>query len=97
MTGVAPSPDGRLAHDHETRDVVDHVIHPPGLEGGAMAAFVPSRVGGRSVENSVGDEKWQGEPARPEIIGKPARRRERSDPQSRVANGGAVSALHQFF
>ncbi len=41
---MAPAPDGRLAQHHEAGDVIDDVVHPGRLEGGAVAAFVPARI-----------------------------------------------------
>ena len=45
VAGMAPAPDLRLAQDHEAGDLVDRVVHPFGLEGGAVAALVPAAVG----------------------------------------------------
>ncbi len=42
MPGVAPAPDFRLAHDHEAGELIDRIVHPACLEGGAMAAFMPA-------------------------------------------------------
>src|SRR5258708_1520538 len=39
---MAPAPDRRLAHDHETRYLVNRVVHPPSLECGPMSAFMPA-------------------------------------------------------
>src|SRR5580692_11555229 len=42
MPRVAPAPYGRLAQHHEAGDLIDHLIHPASLEGGAVPAFVPA-------------------------------------------------------
>src|SRR6185295_12405015 len=64
---VAPAPDHRLAHDHEGCDVVDDVIHPARLEGGAVAAFVPAAVTRRAVQHAVAEEERHAPPGAPEI------------------------------
>ena len=81
---VAPAPDRRLAHDHETGDLIDRVVHPLRLEGGAMAALVPAAVGRRAVENAINDEERNCGPAPPEIIAEAPRHDERGKPDKRV-------------
>jgi hypothetical protein len=66
VAGMAPAPGHRIAHDHEAGDLVDRVVHPRRLEGGAVAAFVPARVGGRTVEHAIDEEERHAPPAAPE-------------------------------
>ena len=75
VAGVAPSPHGRVAHDHEAGDVVDDGVHPSCLEGGAVTAFVPPRVGGRAVEHAVGREAEQRPHREPQVHAEPAEQR----------------------
>ena len=42
MARMAPAPGDGIAHDHEAGELVDRVVHPACLEGGAVTAFVPA-------------------------------------------------------
>ena len=41
---VMPAPRRRFAQHEEGGDLVERIVHPARLEGGAVAAFVPARV-----------------------------------------------------
>ena len=86
----------RLAHDHEAGDLIDRVVHPVRLEGGAVAAFVPAAVGRRAVEHAVDDEEGNRGPSPPEIVAEAARHDERREPDQGVADRRAVLAPHQL-
>ncbi|MNP37524.1 hypothetical protein D3C76_1309790 [compost metagenome] len=49
VPGMAPAPHMGLEHAHEARHLVERIIHPAGLEGGAVNGFMPARVGGGGV------------------------------------------------
>ena len=49
MPRVAPLPGHRISNDHETGNLVDDVVHPAGLERGAVAGLMPAAVGSRAV------------------------------------------------
>ena len=49
MARVAPPPRIGVAHHHEARNMIDHIVHPRRSEGGAMPAFMPARIRSRSV------------------------------------------------
>jgi hypothetical protein len=68
---MAPAPGHRIAHDHEAGDLIDRVVHPARLEGGAVAAFVPARVGGRAVEHAIDEEERHAPPRAPEPVDAP--------------------------
>ena len=63
VAGVAPAPDGGFAHDHEGGDLVEGVVHPVGLERGAVAGLMPAGVGGGGIEHAV-DRRRGGSPTR---------------------------------
>ena len=93
---VAPSPTGRFPQDHEGGDFVEGVVHPVGLERGAVSGFVPAGVGGRGVEDAVDHEREDGPPGAPEHETADAGADNQREPKERVADGGAVSALEQL-
>ena len=93
---VAPAPGDGIAHDHEAGELVDRVVHPARLEGGAVAAFVPARIRRRAVEHAVGKEERHAPPAAPEPDAAGAGDDEQAKPDQRVADGRRVAALHQL-
>ena len=94
---MAPPPRHRIAHDHEAGDLIDDIVHPRRLEGGAVLAFVPAGIRRRSVKGAV----CQPERCRPKRGPKPdAEPREqdhRAVKQNRVADRRRVGSLHQLF
>src|SRR6185312_4895807 len=72
MAGMAPAPHRRLAQHHEAGDLIDEVVHPARAEGGAMAAFMPARIRGGTVEHAIGEKERQAPPAAPEVPGQAA-------------------------
>ena len=91
MPGMAPAPDDGLAHHHERGDFVKRVVHPVRLERGAVPGFVPSRIGGRSVKNSV-DQIGNNRPPRwPEAIGQVAKTDNQSKPDNGIPDGGTIA------
>ena len=95
MAGVAPAPDRGLAHDHERGDLVERVVHPIGLEGGAVAGFMPAGIGGRGIEHAVEQIGEDGPPVAPERIGQKAAAEDEGKPENRVADGRPIAALQQ--
>ena len=93
---MAPAPGRRLAQHHEGGDLVDRVVHPARLEGGAVAAFVPARVGRRAVEDAVGDEAGDGPPRAPGQVAEPAGHDESGEPDDGIADRRPVLPLHQL-
>ena len=94
---VAPAPGHRIAHDHEAGDLVDDVVHPLRLEGGAVAAFVPARVARRAVEDAVDEEERHAPPGAPEVDAAGAADDQQAEPDDRVADRRPVRALHRSF
>ena len=93
---MAPAPGDRIAHQHEAGDLVDDVVHPARLEGGAVAAFVPARVARRAVEHAVDEEERHAPPGAPEIDRAGCGAEDRGDPDDRVADRRTIGALHQL-
>ena len=85
-----------IAHDHEARDLVDHVVHPARLEGRAVAGFVPARVAGGAVEHAVDEEERHAPPGAPEPDAAGRRQHHGAEPDDGVADGRPVGALHQL-
>ena len=96
VAGMAPAPDRRLAHDHETGELIDGVVHPARLERRAVAAFVPARIGRRTVEHAVADEERHRPPGAPEDVAAGPGQREGGEPDDGVADRRTVGALHQL-
>ena len=92
---VTPAPGHRIAHDHETGDLVDGVVHPHRLEGRAVAAFVPAAVGGRSIEYAINEEERYRPPAAPQPDAGSAGDQHGAEPDGGVADRRPVAALHQ--
>src|ERR1700734_3203611 len=93
---MTPAPDLRLAQDHEAGDLVDRVVHPFGLEGGAVAALVPAAVGRRTVEHAIDEKERNRRPASPEPKAEPARNDEGRKPDQRVADRRSIVTAHQL-
>ncbi|MCY1235197.1 hypothetical protein D9M72_478040 [compost metagenome] len=93
---VAPAPGDGIAHDHEAGDLVDGVVHPHRLERRSMPAFVPATIGGRAVENAIGEEERNSPPGAPEGDAEPTEKNETTEPDHGIADGGSVLTLHQF-
>src|SRR5262249_18822264 len=81
MAGVGPAPGRGFAGDHEGRDFVNHIVHPDCAKGGAVSAFVPARIGGRTVEKAVSDKKWRTPPRAPEVIAEESGQAEQREPE----------------
>ncbi len=96
VAGVAPTPAGRFPQHHERGDLVERVVHPIGLEGRAVAGLMPARVRGRGVEGAVDQEGGHGPPRAPEHETTHAGGDDQREPEERVADARAVSALEQF-
>ena len=64
VAGVAPAPHDCFAQGEEGVEVVEGFVKPVGLEGCAVAAFVPGGVGG-GVDGAVDEEGWDGPPCAP--------------------------------
>ncbi len=94
---MAPAPYMWLEHAHETGHLVQPVIHPPGLERGAVASLVPARVGGCGVKNAVRQEERHTCPGTPEPVAAETADQQRQQPDGSVEQGRAVAALHQLF
>jgi len=95
---VAPSPTGGLPQHHERGDFVEDVVHPVGLERGAVSGLVPAGIGGRGVKRAVNHE-WEDGPPRaqaPEHEAADAGTDNQREPEQRVPDGGAVAALKQL-
>ena len=93
---VAPAPERRLLDVHERRHLIEHIVDPGGLEGGAVSALVPARVGRRPVEHAVDDEERHGEPRAPEQPAADAGDHQQRQPQRRVTRRGPVAAAHEL-
>jgi len=96
MARMAPAPDRRVAHRHETGDLINNIVLPLRFEGGAVAAFVPTRVTGRAIKYAVDDEKGHTPPCAPEICAERPGHDQRTDPDKRVARRRTVGTLHQL-
>src|SRR6185437_16128210 len=83
---MAPAPDSRFAHDHETGDLVDRVVHPARLEGGAVAAFVPAAVGRAAIEHAVADEERHAPPGAVKVYRTGAEDDEAEEPEDGIAD-----------
>ena len=77
--------------------LVDDGVHPPRAKRRAVTAFVPSRVGRRSVQDPVHEEERDRPPRGKQDGRDPSRRHHQSDPQDRVADGRPVAASHELF
>ena len=106
--GIAPDNDGigmvphmarppgiGVPHLHEARDMVGDRVHPRGLEGRLVPAFMPARVRGRSVKHTVGQPERRGPPRRPERHGTARKDDHEAQPHHRVPQGNGVGFLHQ--
>jgi hypothetical protein len=90
-----PGPDRRVAHHHEARDLIDEIVLPLRLEGGVMAAFVPTAIAAGPVENIVNEKAGDSPPRTPEIHTWRAEEDERPKSDYGVAGRRSVAALHQ--
>ena len=96
VAGVAPAPRDRLAADHERRNLVERVVHPVGLERGAMAGFMPTRVGRGGIELAVDGKRDDGPPGAPQRQPRQPERQQQREPEQRVAHRRAIAALQQL-
>ena len=96
VPGMAPAPDGGLAHDHERRDVVDDIVHPAGPKRGAVPALVPARIRSRAVQDAVAEEERRSYPAAPEPGAETAAQRHDAKPDRGVPERRLVAPPHQL-
>ena len=94
---MAPPPCHGVSHHHEAGDVIDHIVHPSGAKGRAMAAFVPAAVAGRPVDHAVDEKERHAGPGAPEVDATPSAADQQGKPDRRVAQGRAIGAFHQVF
>ena len=95
VAGMAPAPVDRVAHHLKRRNLIDHVIHPRGAKRGAMAAFMPARVAGRAIDDTVSQPERHRPPTAPQQDAATGQNDMQRDPQQGIADGGAVGPLHQ--
>src|SRR5262249_1332723 len=93
---VAPAPDRRFAQYHETGQLIDRVVHPARAERGAMAAFMPAGVRGRSVEHAIGGEERHPPPASPEVPSKPSGQAKPGQPNQSTPDWRTLPALPEL-
>ena len=88
MPGVAPAPEDRFAHDHEGSYFIEGIVHPVGLERGAMAGFMPAGIGAAGVEHAVDSERNDGPPAAPKRIGRVTGAEKEGEPEEVSRSAG---------
>ena len=100
MTGVAPAPPGGPAQHLKAGKLVEQIVHPPRLESGAVAAFVPTAVGRAAVQRGVykvGRKQGAQAPVLvPAIHHQRTRGQDERVPEHGVLDGACVIALHQL-
>ena len=79
---------------HERTQVIEELVEPAGLEGGAVSALVPARVR-RRVDGAEHQEGGDRPPAPPRQHRQVAAAGGQGDPQPEVPQGRDVAALHE--
>ena len=93
---MAPAPDNRVPDHHEAGNLVDGIVLPLRFEDRAVAAFVPTAVTARTVENAVNKKERDAPERAPEIGPQRCGDDHQADPEDCVARGGAVAAFHEL-
>ena len=95
MAHMAGPPNHRVAHEHEAGNLVDNLILPRRLERGAVTAFMPARIRGRSVQHPVGQPERGRPPTGPQQNPQPGKSHHKPEPQHRVPGGPRIILFHQ--
>ncbi len=95
VSGMRPTPDNRIAHDHEAGNLVHHRIHPAAAEGRTVPTLVPPRVGTSAVEHAIDQQDWQRPPGSPQGDCPSASQRQQGKPETNVAQRRTIAPFHQ--